>query len=70
METEGGNTVLPDPPTQREKDIKEEDEKAYGNIFTELESVDLPLGTTLRSLLPWGLPQQVSVILVSATIEA
>ncbi|CAL8259113.1 unnamed protein product [Arctogadus glacialis] len=78
METEGGNTVLPDPPTQREKDIKEEDEKAYGNIFTELESVDLPLGTTLRqvsvtlgseptdrSLLPWGLNPQVSATLGS-----
>ncbi|KAJ3608296.1 hypothetical protein NHX12_025345 [Muraenolepis orangiensis] len=50
MEKERVNATLPDRPTQREKDIKEEDDKAYGNVFTELESVDLPLGTTLRSV--------------------
>uniref|UniRef100_A0A8D0DA52 Exocyst complex component n=1 Tax=Sander lucioperca TaxID=283035 RepID=A0A8D0DA52_SANLU len=27
-----------------------EEEKVFGNIFAELESVDLPLGTTLRSI--------------------
>uniref|UniRef100_A0A3P9DUG3 Exocyst complex component n=1 Tax=Maylandia zebra TaxID=106582 RepID=A0A3P9DUG3_9CICH len=30
--------------------FKEEEKKAFGNIFAELESVDLPLGTTLRSI--------------------
>lgn len=48
MEKESANTALPHVPTQSENDIKEEDEKAYGNVFTELESVDLPLGTSLR----------------------
>lgn len=33
----------PDPP---EEDDREE--KIYGNVLAELESVDLPLGTTLR----------------------
>lgn len=42
------HAVLPDPPTQSEEENKEE--KAFGNIFAELESVDLPLGTTLRYL--------------------
>ncbi|KAK0146570.1 Exocyst complex component 6 [Merluccius polli] len=51
MDKERVNTALPDLSTQSEKDIKEEDEKAYGNIFTELESVDLPLGTTLSETL-------------------
>ena len=41
------NAALPDPPSQSEEENKDE-EKAYANIFTELESVDLPLGTTLR----------------------
>ncbi|XP_063077972.1 exocyst complex component 6 isoform X1 [Engraulis encrasicolus] len=35
----------PDPP---EEDDREE--KIYGNVLAELESVDLPLGTTLRSV--------------------
>lgn len=35
--------ALPDPP---EEDDREE--KVYGNVLAELESVDLPLGTTLR----------------------
>uniref|UniRef100_A0A4W6FM09 Exocyst complex component n=1 Tax=Lates calcarifer TaxID=8187 RepID=A0A4W6FM09_LATCA len=43
------HAALPDPPSQSEEDNKEE-EKAFGNILTELESVDLPLGTTLRSI--------------------
>ncbi|XP_056221769.1 exocyst complex component 6 isoform X3 [Seriola aureovittata] len=43
------HAALPDPPSQNEEDNKEE-EKAFGNIFAELESVDLPLGTTLRSI--------------------
>ncbi|KAI3365346.1 hypothetical protein L3Q82_010432 [Scortum barcoo] len=43
------NAALPDPPSQCEEENKE-DEKAFGNIFAELESVDLPLGTTLRSI--------------------
>lgn len=38
---------LPDPPSQSEEENQEE-EKAFGSIFAELESVDLPLGTTLR----------------------
>ncbi|XP_041937891.1 exocyst complex component 6 isoform X2 [Alosa alosa] len=37
--------ALPDPP---EEDDREE--KVYGNVLAELESVDLPLGTTLRSV--------------------
>lgn len=40
--------ALPDPPGQSEGEGKEEEKKAFGNIFAELESVDLPLGTTLR----------------------
>ncbi|XP_041671317.1 exocyst complex component 6 isoform X2 [Cheilinus undulatus] len=43
------HAALPDPPLQSEDENKEE-EKAFGNIFAELESVDLPLGTTLRSI--------------------
>ncbi|CAJ1080437.1 exocyst complex component 6 isoform X2 [Xyrichtys novacula] len=43
------HAALPDPPLQSEDDDKEE-EKTFGNIFAELESVDLPLGTTLRSI--------------------
>ncbi|KAM7371322.1 hypothetical protein PAMP_010803 [Pampus punctatissimus] len=43
------HAALPDPPNQSEEDNKEE-EKDFGNIFAELESVDLPLGTTLRSI--------------------
>ncbi|XP_005471279.1 exocyst complex component 6 isoform X5 [Oreochromis niloticus] len=42
--------ALPDPPGQSEGEGKEEEKKAFGNIFAELESVDLPLGTTLRSI--------------------
>lgn len=38
---------LPDPPSQSEEENQGE-EKAFGSIFAELESVDLPLGTTLR----------------------
>lgn len=44
------NTVhaaLPDPPSQSEEESKDQ-ENAFGNIFAELEYVDLPLGTTLR----------------------
>ncbi|XP_017339039.1 exocyst complex component 6 isoform X2 [Ictalurus punctatus] len=36
------------PPSPPEEDVREE--KVYGNVFAELESVDLPLGTTLRSV--------------------
>ncbi|KAK1875016.1 Exocyst complex component 6, partial [Dissostichus eleginoides] len=43
------HTALPDPPSLSEEENKEE-EKVFGNIFAELESVDLPLGTTLRSI--------------------
>ncbi|XP_063749075.1 exocyst complex component 6 isoform X1 [Eleginops maclovinus] len=43
------HATLPDPPSLSEEENKEE-EKVFGNIFTELESVDLPLGTTLRSI--------------------
>ncbi|XP_039894478.1 exocyst complex component 6 isoform X5 [Simochromis diagramma] len=42
--------ALPEPPRQSEAESKEEEKKAFGNIFAELESVDLPLGTTLRSI--------------------
>ncbi|KAG7506791.1 exocyst complex component 6 isoform X4 [Solea senegalensis] len=41
------HAALPDPPIQNEEDNNEA-EKAFGNVFAELESVDLPLGTTLR----------------------
>lgn len=41
------HAALPDPPGPSEEENKEE-EKVFGNIFAELESVDLPLGTTLR----------------------
>ncbi|XP_045925120.1 exocyst complex component 6 isoform X4 [Micropterus dolomieu] len=43
------NAALPDPPNEREEENKEE-EKTIWNIFAELESVELPLGTTLRSI--------------------
>ncbi|XP_035467853.1 exocyst complex component 6 isoform X4 [Scophthalmus maximus] len=43
------HAALPDPPCQSEEDNKEE-EKTFGIFFAELESVDLPLGTTLRSI--------------------
>ncbi|XP_033964088.1 exocyst complex component 6 isoform X3 [Pseudochaenichthys georgianus] len=43
------HAALPDPPGASEEENKEE-EKVFGNIFAELESVDLPLGTTLRSI--------------------
>lgn len=36
---------LPDIP---EDDGSRDDEKGFGTVFAELESVDLPLGTTLR----------------------
>ncbi|XP_067433324.1 exocyst complex component 6 isoform X5 [Thunnus thynnus] len=49
MASDRVHAALPDPPNQSEEDNKEE-EKAFGNIFAELESVDLPLGTTLRSI--------------------
>ncbi|XP_071250841.1 exocyst complex component 6 isoform X1 [Salvelinus alpinus] len=32
------------------EDDGRDDEKGFGNVFAELESVDLPLGTTLRSV--------------------
>lgn len=47
MASDRVHAALPDPPSQSEEENKEE-EKAFGNIFAELESVDLPLGTTLR----------------------
>uniref|UniRef100_A0A3B4YXH5 Exocyst complex component n=2 Tax=Stegastes partitus TaxID=144197 RepID=A0A3B4YXH5_9TELE len=43
------HAALPHPPRQSEEEHKEE-EKTFENIFAELESVDLPLGTTLRSI--------------------
>ncbi|XP_051927031.1 exocyst complex component 6 isoform X2 [Hippocampus zosterae] len=49
MHSKRVHAALPDPPYQR-RDDNEEEEKVFGNIFAELESVDLPLGTTLRSI--------------------
>ncbi|XP_053269174.1 exocyst complex component 6 isoform X2 [Pleuronectes platessa] len=49
MASDRVHAALPDPPSQNEEDNREE-EKVFGNIFAELESVDLPLGTTLRSI--------------------
>ncbi|XP_019748184.1 exocyst complex component 6 isoform X4 [Hippocampus comes] len=49
MDSKRVHAALPDPPYQR-RDNNEEEEKVFGNIFAELESVDLPLGTTLRSI--------------------
>uniref|UniRef100_A0A671V0L6 Exocyst complex component n=1 Tax=Sparus aurata TaxID=8175 RepID=A0A671V0L6_SPAAU len=49
MASDRVHAALPNPPSQSEEENKEE-EKAFGNIFAELESVDLPLGTTLRSI--------------------
>ncbi|XP_070707455.1 exocyst complex component 6 isoform X2 [Pempheris klunzingeri] len=49
MASDRVHAALPDPPCQSEEENKEE-EKAFENIFAELESVDLPLGTTLRSI--------------------
>ncbi|XP_011486846.2 exocyst complex component 6 isoform X3 [Oryzias latipes] len=49
MDTDRLHAALPEPPSQNEEDNKGE-EKIFGNIFAELESVDLPLGTTLRSI--------------------
>lgn len=46
MSSDRVHAALPDPPRQPEDNPEEE--KAAGNIFAELESVDLPLGTTLR----------------------
>ncbi|MEQ2230864.1 hypothetical protein ILYODFUR_033623 [Ilyodon furcidens] len=46
MDTDRVHAVLPEPPSQIEEEKVEE--KAIGNFCTELESVDLPLGTTLR----------------------
>ncbi|XP_054456919.1 exocyst complex component 6 isoform X1 [Anoplopoma fimbria] len=43
------HAALPDPPSQSEDENKEE-EMVFGNFFAELESVELPLGTTLRSI--------------------
>ncbi|KAM9462066.1 exocyst complex component 6 isoform 1-T1 [Clarias gariepinus] len=45
MESSRVRAPLPSPP---EEDVQEE--KVYSNVFAELESVDLPLGTTLRSV--------------------
>lgn len=36
------------PPDTNTQGDEEKDEKAFGNIFPELESVELPLGTSLR----------------------
>ncbi|XP_020494058.2 exocyst complex component 6 isoform X1 [Labrus bergylta] len=49
MSVDRVHAALPDPPLQSEEENREE-EKAFGNAFAELESVDLPLGTTLRSI--------------------
>ncbi|XP_074475068.1 exocyst complex component 6 isoform X2 [Sebastes fasciatus] len=49
MASDRVHAALPEPPSQSEEENKEE-EKAFGNFFAELESVDLPLGTTLRSI--------------------
>nr|XP_020494093.1 exocyst complex component 6 isoform X8 [Labrus bergylta] len=49
MSVDRVHSALPDPPLQSEEENREE-EKAFGNAFAELESVDLPLGTTLRSI--------------------
>lgn len=46
MDTDRVHAALPDPPRQIEEENVEE--KACGNSFAELESVELPLGTTLR----------------------
>uniref|UniRef100_A0A3B5RC73 Exocyst complex component n=1 Tax=Xiphophorus maculatus TaxID=8083 RepID=A0A3B5RC73_XIPMA len=48
MDTDRVHAALPDPPSQIEEEKVEE--KACGNFFAELESVELPLGTTLRSI--------------------
>ncbi|XP_051529690.1 exocyst complex component 6-like isoform X1 [Myxocyprinus asiaticus] len=42
------SSSLKSPTCPQEEDNREE--KGYGNVFAELESVDLPLGTTLRSV--------------------
>ncbi|XP_051968996.1 exocyst complex component 6-like isoform X2 [Xyrauchen texanus] len=42
------SSSLMSPTCPQEEDNREE--KGYGNVFAELESVDLPLGTTLRSV--------------------
>ncbi|XP_042363497.1 exocyst complex component 6 isoform X8 [Plectropomus leopardus] len=49
MASDRVHAALPVPPNQSEEENKEE-EKTFGNIFAELESVDLPLGTTIRSI--------------------
>nr|XP_020467343.1 exocyst complex component 6 isoform X2 [Monopterus albus] len=49
MASDRVHAALPDPPSKCEEGNKEE-EKTFGNIFAELECVDLPLGTTLRSI--------------------
>ncbi|XP_014869691.1 PREDICTED: exocyst complex component 6 isoform X3 [Poecilia mexicana] len=48
MDSDRVHAALPDPPSQIEEEKVEE--KAFGNFFAELESVELPLGTTLRSI--------------------
>ncbi|XP_038135168.1 exocyst complex component 6 isoform X7 [Cyprinodon tularosa] len=48
MDTDRVHAALPDPPSHSEDLMLEE--KAFGNFFAELESVELPLGTTLRSI--------------------
>lgn len=47
MASDRVHAALPAPPSQSEDENKNE-KKTFGNIFAELESVDLPLGTTLR----------------------
>ncbi|XP_049614886.1 exocyst complex component 6 isoform X1 [Syngnathus scovelli] len=49
MDSKRVHAPLPDLPTQGKND-NEDEEKVLGNIFAELESVDLPLGTTMRSI--------------------
>ncbi|KAM9715381.1 exocyst complex component 6 isoform 1-T1 [Menidia menidia] len=48
MNSDRVHAALPDLPILEEE--HKEEEKVFGNIFAELESVDLPLGTTIRSI--------------------
>ncbi|CAG5912127.1 unnamed protein product, partial [Menidia menidia] len=45
MNSDRVHAALPDLPILEEE--HKEEEKVFGNIFAELESVDLPLGTTI-----------------------
>ncbi|KAM6951778.1 exocyst complex component 6 isoform 2-T2 [Aplochiton taeniatus] len=48
MASDRVNAALPSIPTATEEE--ENQEKLYGSVFAELESLELPLGTTLRSV--------------------